>query len=172
MTDSLIVDVAIRADEWSALLPDAETVARETAVAAWSTVTGRSESPAEISILLADDDAVRHLNRDHRGQDRPTNVLSFPTGDAATGDGTPVMLGDVVLACGVVAREAAAQGKPVAAHLRHLVVHGVLHLLGYDHETGPDAESMESLEVEILKSLAIPNPYHYREAAEDTALPL
>lgn len=172
MTSVLTVDVAIQAAEWPTLLPDAESTARETAVAAWSRVTGGSDSPAEISILLADDSAVQQLNREHRGQDRPTNVLSFPIGAADAGVSSPVMLGDVVLACGVVAREAAAQGKPVAAHLRHLVVHGVLHLLGYDHETDPDAEAMESLEVEILQSLAIPNPYHYRETAEDTALPL
>lgn len=166
MTGALTVDVTIEAPEWTSMLPDAEAAAREAAQLAWSETLGGAGGPAEISILLADDAAVRSLNRRHRGQDRPTNVLSFPIGDADGGTAMPVMLGDVVLASGVVAREASVQGKPVDAHLRHLVVHGVLHLLGYDHETDPDAESMESLEVEILEKLAVPNPYRYRGAAE------
>lgn len=166
MTAVLTVDVTIESPEWAAMLPDAETGAREAARMAWSAVATGASGPAEISILLADDAAVRDLNRRHRGRDKPTNVLSFPIGDADGGDGMPVLLGDVVLASGVVAREASAQGKRIDAHLRHLVVHGVLHLLGYDHETDPDAESMESLEVRILEKLAVPNPYRYRGAAE------
>lgn len=109
---------------------------------------------------------MRALNKRHRGLDRPTNVLSFPIGAAAPGEGVPAMLGDVVLASGVVAREAAEQDKAVAAHLSHLVVHGVLHLLGYDHETDPEAERMEALEVQTLAALGLPDPYRYREAAE------
>lgn len=166
MTGALTVDVTIEAPEWTSMLPDAEATAREAAELAWSEVSGGAAGPAEISILLADDAAVRALNGRHRGQDKPTNVLSFPIGDADGGAAMPVMLGDVVLASGVVAREASVQGKPVDAHLRHLVVHGVLHLLGYDHETDPDAKSMESLEVQILEKLAVPNPYRYRGAAE------
>lgn len=166
MTAALTVDVTIEAPEWTSMLPDVEATATEAAGMAWSAAPARPSGPAEISILLADDAAVRALNRQHRGQDKSTNVLSFPIGDADGGGDMPVMLGDVVLASGVVAREASAQGKPIDAHLRHLVVHGVLHLLGYDHETDPDAESMESLEVEILEKLAVPNPYRYRGAAE------
>lgn len=164
MTAALTVDVTIESSEWAAMLPDAEAAAREAARMAWSAAATGASGPAEISILLAGDAAVRDLNRRHRGQDKPTNVLSFPIGDG--GDGMPVLLGDVVLASGVVAREASAQGKRIDAHLRHLVVHGVLHLLGYDHETDPDAESMESLEVRILEKLAVPNPYRYHGAAE------
>lgn len=166
MTGVLTVDVTIESPEWTSMLPDVEAAAREAAQVAWSEAPGGAVGPAEISILLADDATVRALNRRHRGQDTPTNVLSFPIGDADGGSAMPVMLGDVVLASGVVAREASVQGKPVDAHLRHLVVHGVLHLLGYDHETDPDAKSMESLEVEILEKLAVPNPYRYRGAAE------
>ena len=166
MTAALTVDITIADPEWTTMLPNAEDVVRETASAAWSGVPEAAKGSAEISILLADDDTVRDLNREHRGKDQPTNVLSFAIGEADGLGEAPVMLGDVVLASGVVLREASAQGKPVAAHLRHLVVHGVLHLLGYDHETDLDAESMESLEVEILGNLAVPNPYLYRGAAE------
>jgi probable rRNA maturation factor len=166
MTAALTVDIAIADPEWTSILPGTESVVRETALAAWAGAPDVPAVPSEISILLADDATVQDLNREHRGKDQPTNVLSFPIGPGEDPAGAPVMLGDVVLASGVILREASAQGKTVAAHLRHLVVHGVLHLLGYDHETDPDAESMESLEVDILETLAVPNPYIYREAAE------
>jgi probable rRNA maturation factor len=166
MTAPLAVDVTIADTAWAALLPDAAAIAEETAAAAWRSVAGPAAGPAEISILLADDAAVQDLNRAHRGQDKPTNVLSFPIGDTVPVEGMPTMLGDVVLASGVVAREAVAQEKAVAAHFRHLLVHGVLHLAGYDHIADRDAETMESLEVEILAGLAVPNPYLPREAAE------
>lgn len=170
MTLPLTVDVTVSAAAWRRLLPDAEAVVRAAAEAAWRAPgTGESgavgaEVEAEVSILLADDETVRALNRRHRGIDRPTNVLSFPIGTAPGGQ--PRMLGDVVLADGVVLREAEEQGKSVPAHVTHLVVHGVLHLLGYDHEAGPDAETMEALEVRTLAGLGIPNPYDCREAAE------
>ena len=166
MTAPLTVDITIAAAEWQRLLPDAETVARLAAEAAWRSLKPSSRA-AELSILLADDATVRRLNMRHRSLDRPTNVLSFPLGmTAAPAGDLPMMLGDVVLAGGVVAREAETQGKAVGAHLSHLVVHGVLHLLGYDHETDPEAEAMEALEVKTLAGLGIPNPYGYREAAE------
>jgi probable rRNA maturation factor len=166
MTVPLAVDVTIEGADWAALLPDAAALAEETAAAAWGSIAGPATGPSEVSILLADDATVRRLNRAHRGQDKPTNVLSFPVGATVSVEGMPRMLGDVVLASGVVAREAAAQDKPVAAHFRHLLVHGVLHLAGYDHIADGDAETMESLEVEILAGLAVPNPYRPGEAAE------
>jgi len=165
MTAPLTVDITIATKEWQRLLPDAEAVARRAAEAAWRSL-GPTSGAAEISILLADDETVRQLNKRHRRHDRPTNVLSFPLDTAAPAGGPPTMLGDVVLASGVVAREAATQGKAVGAHISHLIVHGVLHLLGYDHETDPEAETMEALEVRTLADLGIPNPYRYREAAE------
>ncbi|MGH6618176.1 MAG: rRNA maturation RNase YbeY [Alphaproteobacteria bacterium] len=166
MTASLTVDVTVSAGAWQRLLPDAGAVARTAAEAAWRSLgaTGAGGA-AEVSILLADDETVQALNRRHRDVDRPTNVLSFAIG-AAPGGPLPRMLGDVVLADGVVVREAVAQGKSVSAHLSHLVVHGVLHLLGYDHEADPEAETMEALEVRTLAGLGIADPYRCREAAE------
>jgi probable rRNA maturation factor len=106
----------------------------------------------EVVILLTGDAAVRALNARFLGKDRPTNVLAFP--DAGAG-----RLGDIALAHGVCAREAAEQAKPLADHLRHLVVHGVLHLIGYDHTDDDDAARMEALERQLLAGMNIPDPY-------------
>ena len=110
-----------------------------------------------LTIVLSDDDEVQALNAHYRGKDKPTNVLSFPDGDA---DETGAQqLGDIILSYDTIAREAAEQGKEFAHHLTHLVMHGVLHLLGYDHENAKDAEAMESREVALLKAMGIANPY-------------
>ena len=143
---------------WKAALPDAAQRARAAARAALA-AAGWKAGPAgaELSLVLGDDLAVRALNRDWRGQDKPTNVLSFPGGAAPPG--TPALIGDVVLAFETVSREAAAQGKPLADHLAHLVVHGVLHLIGYDHVAAPAARRMERLEIAVLAGLGIADPY-------------
>ena len=107
---------------------------------------------AELSLVLADDATVRALNKQWRRQDKPTNVLSFPGGD-------PIMLGDVIVAFETVRREAADQGKTLGDHLSHLVVHGVLHLLGHDHVQDCDADVMEGLERRVLAGLGIADPY-------------
>ncbi len=107
-----------------------------------------------ITVLLTDDAAVQQLNADFRGKDASTNVLSFPAAESARPH-----LGDIALAYGVCAREAEAQGKPLAHHLMHLTVHGVLHLLGYDHESDAEAEAMEGIERAILSELGVPDPY-------------
>lgn len=130
---------------------------------------------AEACIVLADDALVQSLNRSYRGKDAPTNVLSFPfqepTGSAAAGGGHPAdemrQLGDVVLAAETVGSEARAQGLTPEHHLQHLVVHGLLHLLGFDHETDAEAEVMEEVEVEILASLGIGDPYAVTQAGEE-----
>jgi len=120
-----------------------------------------SRKNGEISIVLCDDDFIQTLNRDYRNKDKPTNVLSFPQIDFRKGEnpGNPVPLGDLILAYQTIAREAEEQNKPFQSHFTHLIVHGTLHLLGYDHEDAEEAEEMEALEIIALKKMGIDNPY-------------
>ena len=160
----VVLAVSRLSPAWRRLLPGAGSLARRAARAALAGAAARDRRgparPAELSLVLADDRLVHHLNRQYRRVDKPTNVLSFPGGvDAAPDIQGPDMLGDVVLAAETVAAEAAAQGKAMGDHFSHLVVHGVLHLLGYDHVKRAAAETMESLEVEILAGLGIADPY-------------
>jgi probable rRNA maturation factor len=111
---------------------------------------------SELAIVLTDDSTIRLLNRDWRGVDAPTNVLSFPAGRAG---GAPPFIGDIILAYETIATEAAAEDKPLAHHIAHLAVHGFLHLLGYDHVRKKDAQTMEAVERDILRRLRIPDPY-------------
>ena len=113
---------------------------------------GGGKKAASLTILLSDDARLKALNHDFRGKNKPTNVLSFPAG-------ADTYLGDIAIAYGVTTREAKAQGKRFADHAAHLVVHGVLHLLGFDHERAADAKRMEPLEVKILARLGIADPY-------------
>lgn len=113
----------------------------------------------DLSLVFTDDAAIRKLNADWRGKDRPTNVLSFPVADIEPGANPGPLLGDIVIARETVARESGLEGKPFDHHLTHLIVHGFLHLLGYDHESPEEAETMEGLERRILADLAIPDPY-------------
>ncbi|MFM9859864.1 rRNA maturation RNase YbeY [Pseudoxanthobacter sp. M-2] len=157
----IAVDVVVDADGWP---PEEDLVALvETAVAAAAARAELEEGSAEVVVAFADDGRVRELNRDFRGKDSATNVLSFPAPDGLPGPG-PRALGDVILARETVAAEAAAEGKTLENHVRHLVVHGFLHLLGYDHETDAEAERMERLETEVLASLGVPDPYGSTEA--------
>ena len=163
--DAEVVEIDIRIDAaaWrDGAGPAAGCVAAvEAAVRAALADADDADGRFEISILLTDDAAVAELNSRWRGKDGPTNVLSFPGDDAdrAAADGRPAMLGDVIVAFETLAREAAAAGIPFADHLRHIIVHGVLHLLGYDHEGDADAEEMEGREIEILATLGVPDPY-------------
>lgn len=114
----------------------------------------------EVSVRVVDTDEMQVLNRRYRDRDRPTNVLSFPAGAVAgLPDGESGPLGDIVVCAAVVSREAAEQRKPVAEHWAHMLVHGTLHLLGYDHEQDGEAREMEALEVQILGAYGIPDPY-------------
>ena len=152
------LDIAIEGGEWT-VLGDAEALARA-AVGAALAAAG-TETPVTLGLLFTNDAAVRALNRDWRGQDKPTNVLSFPAPPASSAG--PRHLGDVALAFETLAGEAAQGGKPLAHHAAHLLVHGVLHLLGHDHEDDRAAGAMEALEVAALSELGIADPY--REAA-------
>jgi probable rRNA maturation factor len=148
----------------------AQSVVRKAVLAA---AKAASTAPAELAIVLGNDSAIKALNRDWRGKDAATNVLSFPAAPpgpppkaAKSGQKTPgkfpppiPYIGDIVIAYQTTAREAEAEGKPFSHHLAHLAVHGFLHLLGYDHENDRDAEEMEILERRILRRLAVPDPY-------------
>jgi probable rRNA maturation factor len=165
--DSSDTDIVIdmRDAAWRLSFPGVADVVRTAARAALAAApeAARLPRPIELSILLADDAFVRGLNRDHRGEDRPTNVLSFAAWDEAAPHSSPhgqtLLLGDIVLARETLLREALAAGAAPAAHLSHLVVHGVLHLLGYDHQLDAAAARMEALETRILADLGYPDPY-------------
>ena len=152
-----MIEVEIESDDWTDALPDAEALVERAATAALGDVTG------DLVVLLTDNGAVQLLNAEFRDKDKPTNVLSFPGGDMppipGEGTGAPVHLGDIVLAFGVCRDEAEAQGKTLANHLTHLVVHGVLHVLGRDHEDDAEAEAMETEERTLLASLGVSDPY-------------
>lgn len=154
-----MIDIEIEDAAWTAALPEAEAFVRRAAEAVLLSEGADGEG---VTLLLTDDQAVRELNDRFRGKDAPTNVLSFPSPPNPERH-----LGDVALAFGVCAREAEAQGKPLAHHLQHLVVHGVLHLLGYDHMSEDEAEAMEGLERVILAGLGIPDPYAVSEGEHD-----
>lgn len=113
--------------------------------------------PWACSLVVADNAVVQRLNQQFRQQDKPTNVLSFPAEDIEE-DGR-IYVGDIIIAADVIDAEAAAQGKALEYHLQHMAVHGILHLMGYDHQTPEQAQEMESLEIKILQQLEIPNPY-------------
>jgi len=152
--------VSIVADDsgWDAI-PDLEKLARRAADAALAEAYSGPQ-PVALAILLTGDAAIAEINRQWRGQAKPTNVLSFPVpAGLPVPEGEPRPLGDIVLGFGTVAREAEEQGKPLPHHVTHLIVHGVLHLLGQDHETETEAEVMEALECTILKQLGIADPY-------------
>ncbi len=140
---------------------DAEWLAERAALAALAMVWEAEDGLAELSVVLSNNALVQTLNREYRGKDKPTNVLSFALTEAGSPEpeDAPIPLGDVILAWETVSDEAREQNKPLSNHLCHLVVHGVFHLLGYDHETDADAEEMEQLEVEVLSTLGIPDPY-------------
>ena len=141
------VDVVLLDAAWAKALPGVERLVRKAARAALGA------KKRALTVALSNDRRVQPLNKRDRRKDKPTNVLSYPSGEK-------VYLGDVVLARQTVWREARAQKKRPADHVVHLVVHGALHLMGYDHETGEaDAERMEALERRILKKLGIADPY-------------
>ncbi|MEP1330816.1 rRNA maturation RNase YbeY [Pseudophaeobacter sp.] len=164
----MTLEIAIEDERWTSL--GVEEVAQD-AIARTLVHFGLDLETCEIALLACDDDRIAELNSEFRGKPVATNVLSWPAEVLAVEEpgGIPDMpeadftgeipLGDIAIAYDTCAAEAAAAGKPLADHLRHLVVHGVLHLLGYDHIRDPDATVMEGLEVEILGKMGIDDPY-------------
>ena len=156
------IAISLRDSAWSTALPDAAAVVRRAASAALEAAPGLS-GQVELGVVLADDAFVRALNKEYRGQDRATDVLAFPVHEPPRLDPPPgempLMLGDVVLARETVQRDSASAGVGLADRVSHLVVHGVFHLLGHDHDE-PDAERrMRALETQTLLALGLCDPY-------------
>ena len=158
-----MIDIEIEDPAWTQAEPATEALALAAAQAALASEGADAEG---VTLLLTDDATVRELNARFRDQDKPTNVLSFPAPH-----NPERFLGDVALAYGVCAREAAEQGKPLAHHLQHLVAHGVLHLLGYDHISDDEAQAMEGLERVVLAGLGVPDPYSAGEGEDERPRP-
>jgi probable rRNA maturation factor len=164
----LAVSIAVPCREWLRAVPAARRICGRAARAALSGA-GVGFADAEFSLMLADDTTIAGLNHTYRGRDAPTDVLSFANSDLPPAGSlpdeplpdkrAPVLLGDVVVAFETASADAAEQDKPLSDHLVHLVVHGALHLLGYDHEDEADASRMENVEIAVLAGLGIANPY-------------
>ena len=153
----LEIEIVRHSELWDEVSGDALSRA---ALAAFAASSAAPDAPCEVTLVHTDEDEMRELNRTWRGKDSSTNVLSFPVGEPvgeAHGESSP--LGDIVLAGEAVIEEAKVKGIPAADHAAHLVVHGMLHLLGFDHERDADAERMESFETKVLAGLGIADPY-------------
>lgn len=162
--DSFEVIVDLADPRWEeAAGPDASTLVSRAVRAALDAAA--PAAPAEVGVRLTDDREVHALNRDWRDRDAPTNVLAFALDDRPSPASPMRALGDVVVAFETSAAEARRDGKPLADHLAHLVVHGTLHLLGFDHEDGGDAAAMERMEADVLAGLGVPDPYADSAAA-------
>jgi probable rRNA maturation factor len=157
-------DVLIAADCWQAQADAENTIQR--AIAAAASFVELPADETEVAVMLTDDARIRDLNREWRGQDKATNVLSFPAAQPPGESPQPLMLGDIAIAFETTRLEAEAEGKPFQNHLSHLAIHGFLHLLGYDHLDDEEAEEMEALERDILAKLGIADPYLTHDQAK------
>jgi probable rRNA maturation factor len=156
------IEVTVEAEAWNTTVTDPIGLVQTTAAQTLIEAAPPHLRNAQVSVLLTDDERIRILNHDWRGKDKPTDVLSFPAydPDLPVPPGELPELGDIAIALETVRRDAAAEERPVEDHLRHMVVHGVLHLLGFDHETGEvDAVEMERTEARILATFGIADPY-------------
>ena len=151
---SPLVEIQVQSPFW-----DQQAGAEAAVRAAVAAAAALSTSGGEVSILLADDSAVQRLNRDWRGIDKPTNVLSFPAPESMT-KGVAAVLGDIVIAYETLTRECADEDREFLHHLTHLTVHGYLHLVGYDHQNDLDAQEMEMLESKIMTRMKLPDPWN------------
>jgi probable rRNA maturation factor len=154
------IDIVLESPLWKAQRGVRTVLQRAISEAAAVAAT----SGGELAIVLTDDSAIRALNRDWRGKDQPTNVLSFPAPARPGPAGGVRLMGDIVIAYETVEREARAEERPFRHHLAHLAVHGFLHLVGHDHAAEAEADAMEALEIAVLARLDVPNPYLLRDA--------
>jgi len=157
------IEVIAESSQWTAALPSVEQVCERAAAAAFWAVQPHTRG-AEANVILSDDARVRRLNSTYRGRDEPTDVLSFPIVDeggtpVSPTPNQPILFGDIVIAFETSAAGATAWAKPLSDHLSHLVVHGMLHLCGYDHLAEAEAREMERLETQILAGLGVSDPY-------------
>jgi len=159
---NLIVNISDR--KWLDLLPSVEKDAKEVAIKAFDYLKYEQEKPITLNLELSNDDEITYLNKQYRGREQPTNVLSFACIDDEEFEETvklfdEIELGDIIISIDTMQREAESQEIPLRNHFFHLFIHGILHLLGYDHIYNEDAEKMENLETNILKLFNIKNPY-------------
>jgi probable rRNA maturation factor len=166
-TPNINIDIIFKSELWQRQVADIEEVINNFCKQAIvSTDIGKFASKIELSVILTDDESIKKLNLEYRGVDKATNVLSFPNQELSVGEYNSlkiyndfIMLGDILIAYETIEREAKAQNKKLVDHFSHMLIHGVLHLLGYDHENDVDACVMEQLEIAILARFSIESPY-------------
>lgn len=146
------IEIEIRVAAWRKAWPRAVADAKRLVAFVETFPEFKGKAGGEVALVLTDDDALKQLNAQFRGKDKPTNVLSFPDGESPPGGG-------IALSFETISAEAVAQGKPFVNHAKHMILHGFLHLYGYDHDKPRAARLMEGLEIAILARMGIPNPY-------------
>jgi probable rRNA maturation factor len=166
---ALAIILEVEDERWTAAVPDVAAILEKSITLALADLDTGGRT-IEVGVRLVDDGTIRGLNRDWRGRDKPTNVLSFPLGapEPIVDADFPWLLGDIVMSFDTVESESRADEKPIAHHVAHLAIHAALHLIGHDHETDEDADAMEAAETELLAALGIADPYAIRPAAQVT----
>lgn len=164
----LDLTVALEDERWMQAIPDLEQFCVQVVEAVLADVENVPAAPLEVACAFVSDATIQTLNAQYRGKDKPTNVLAFATEDELL-PGMPAVLGDVILSFDTILRESMEQGKGFREHTTHMIVHGLLHLLGFDHENDEDAEEMEEREIKLLSELGVENPYEHSGVVPDGA---